>query len=89
MRALHMSAIAAACAVTIAALMGVAAPSVTKELSLGVTKESSVAGTCAHATWPDIPADCLVGASPRPVRMISSEHLQADKMAFRFTTAFE
>jgi hypothetical protein len=81
MRAFGMSVIAATLGVTIAILNGVSAP--------GETREMNLATTCAHMDWPAIPASCLIGATARPVRVISDAPRQADDMAMRFATAFE
>lgn len=55
----------------------------------GVSKEASVEDTCAHATWPNIPAFCLEGATERPVRIVSLDKPEFSPFAARFAVAFE
>lgn len=78
---LRASAIAVALAVTVTTLTIVSMP--------GETKETSIAETCAHVTWPSIPAYCLIGASDRRFREVSADRAPASEMAVRFTTAFQ
>ena len=66
-------------ALTVAAFAAVSVPE---------TKELSLADRCIHTTWPAIPADCLIGGSDRPVRMISRDRVNANTMAERFSIAF-
>lgn len=53
------------------------------------TKESNVDDTCARATWPLIPAYCLDGATDRPVRIVSSDHMEPNPLGERFEVAFQ
>lgn len=55
----------------------------------GETKETSIVETCAHETWPAIPAYCLTGAPQRSVRMVSVDRAETNGMADRFAAAFE
>ena len=55
----------------------------------GETKESSIVETCAHETWPAIPAYCLIGAQPRSFRMVSVDRGETQRMTERFAAAFE
>lgn len=55
----------------------------------GETRETSIVETCAHETWPMIPARCLIGAPQRPVRMVSVDRAEPNRMADRFAAAFE
>ncbi len=57
----------------------------------GKTRESSIDGLCAQATWPMIPERCLVGADgDRAVRAIAAQSAseQPESMGERFATAF-
>jgi hypothetical protein len=64
----------------------------------GVAREATTAPACATATWPQIPADCLVGGVARPVRNISLDNRAAEtqqrqrlaaEASDRFATAFQ
>ncbi len=57
----------------------------------GQTKELSLDDTCAHATWPVIPAACLTGAdNGRTVRVVQTRVAvdQPETIAERFALAF-
>jgi hypothetical protein len=55
----------------------------------GITKEASVDETCAHVTWPLIPAYCLDGASERTVRIVSADRMELNSLGERFEVAFQ
>ena len=55
----------------------------------GETREMSIVETCAHETWPMIPARCLTGALQRSIRMVSVDRAEPNRMTDRFATAFE
>lgn len=57
----------------------------------GETRESSLDQACAHATWPMIPAECLVGADEgRAVRLVAAPGALAQSVTIgqRFALAF-
>lgn len=66
-----------------------AAAGITGITYTGITKEASVEDTCAHVTWPNIPAFCLEGATERPVRIVSLSQPEFNPFAERFAVAFE
>ncbi len=72
MRALSTSAIAIALAGTFATFIGISAP--------GEAKERNLAESCAHETWPYVPAYCLIGVADRPARMITMDASDASKL---------
>jgi hypothetical protein len=58
-------------------------------MSSGQTKETSLDQSCAHATWPMIPAQCVQGAEGRTVRVVTTRGpVETDTMAARFALAF-
>ena len=55
----------------------------------GETREASLAETCSHAAWPQIPAACLEGGIGREVRFVTANTQSMDPaMRFRFAEAF-
>jgi hypothetical protein len=54
----------------------------------GQTKETSFDQACAHAAWPMIPAQCLVGAGGQNVRYAVAGEATGTAMAERFAVAF-
>jgi hypothetical protein len=58
-------------------------------VSSGQTRETTLDQTCAHATWPLIPAQCLEGADGRTFRTVHvREPVETNTMAMRFALAF-
>lgn len=55
----------------------------------GETRETSLAETCSHATWPEIPAHCQIGGTGRTVRMVTVDHPANGGISERFAVAFE
>ena len=72
-----------------AAFAATAALAVTGLTLRGETRETSLEETCAHVTWPQIPAYCQIGGTNRPVRMVSVDRAVLGEMADRFAVAFE
>ena len=79
---LRSAGVATAFAVTVAA-------AVTGLTPTAETRETSLAVTCAHETWPAIPAHCLTGNVDQAVRVIAIDSLATRAMRARFAVAFK
>jgi hypothetical protein len=55
----------------------------------GESHETSLDETCAHTTWPTIPAYCLGGADARDVRYVAVASTADQGMTARFQVAFQ
>ena len=77
------------------AFAAITAAGITGATLRGETKETDLAATCAEATWPMIPTECLEGADNNAVRQASAitagttEYVLADTMNERFAVAFQ
>lgn len=45
-------------------------------------------GACASATWPNIPANCLEGATATSVRLVTTDRVATNDLPDRFAVAF-
>ena len=55
----------------------------------GQTHETTLEQTCARMVWPNIPSECLQGASDRAIRYAASDRVVEGNLAARFAVAFD
>jgi hypothetical protein len=66
-----------------------AAAAITGVTYSGHTQEVRIDESCAHVTWPMIPAYCLDGVTTGAVRMVSLDTADKAEFAARFAVAFD
>jgi hypothetical protein len=79
---LRSAVLATAFAVTVAA-------AVTGASYRAETRETNLAETCLHETWPAISDRCLTGDVRATVRVVSADSVAPRAMRERFAAAFE